>query len=414
MCTHVTLNRQRRINMLDLTDDIDAMVHLAIKNAESGLPTQELQDKVIASKDAYAILRFACDVNGADIPTLQAAMDEYGTRGDRIDFAHYVKDADIAGIQQDVVHSGKPQLIIRFGREVESADKKLLENALAECGTPQDMLTFAKNVDGADISYIQQLIVESADTKLIYDFARYVKGADVDVLQDAMLKYETDPSSLRDFAMDVLGANAKLLNSKAADMDSDGSPAYYKRITDSLPHDELVALYEKIIRLDCTKDDPDDPMLTPAKRGYYAYDFAKNADWADKKEMEAKVFGQYAAFLFARDIPDADVPALQKKMVSAEFLLAFAQEVPGADLPAIRKELKSLNTFGSDSGCLAKFDRDVNIKAALGDAELGKIKAVNAADFLKRYHTDHYARLDAMFKKPEEKDKQEAQRVRPK
>lgn len=117
-----------------------------------------------------------------------------------------------------IIEYGNAECILKFAAEVEKADIEKCEDKIIEINDPSWILLFACEVDVADIKKLETAIIETNSTYYIYRFAFEVNRSNVTRLEDAIINaFEKTPnkddiiSDIYIFAADVVGANIERL-----------------------------------------------------------------------------------------------------------------------------------------------------------------------------------------------------------
>jgi len=196
---------------LDVFQDKFSMIDYISMYADSMTKEQAeyLEDMVIKSKDANAMLYFAKTVPNADIHLLQNAIIKTKKAKEITEFASDVNGADVPLLQQVVETYGTPSDLYRFARDVSGRDMQSLINAfLAKKPSAEDIYHFAFNVDDKYIPLLEDNIIKSNEKYYIYNFARGIIGANIKRLQNEFIKHANGISDIAVFSREVNGADS--------------------------------------------------------------------------------------------------------------------------------------------------------------------------------------------------------------
>ncbi len=194
-------------NQVDMVINLDFDYILIFANSSMN---PKLEDRIIATGDAYYIYKYALEVKGASIQKLENAILASGDNKYIYSFARDIEGANIKKLENAILASSDAEYIYLFARDVNGASIEKLEDALILTANAEYIYYFATEVKGANISRLEDAIIRTCNAEYIYYFATNVKGANIEKLEDAVIATK-NAEYIYYFAKDVKNANIEKL-----------------------------------------------------------------------------------------------------------------------------------------------------------------------------------------------------------
>lgn len=133
---------------------------------------------------------------------------------DVVDFISLIKDDQefinyigLENLENKVIETKNAECIACFARYIKGANIEKLENVIIETKCYEYIIPFfALHVKGANIEKLENTIIEAKNAAYIYCFAKYIKGASIEKLENAIIETK-DAVYIYLFGKKVKGAN---------------------------------------------------------------------------------------------------------------------------------------------------------------------------------------------------------------
>lgn len=154
-----------------------------------GYDTQDIEQYIINSKNAYFIYRYAREIKNADIVQLQNAIIDCKNFNYLARFGCFVPEADAELIQNLIYLNNNANAAYIYLKYSKIANINKLKKIFIKSKKPRYLYALAHFVsDLKELEYIENLLINAHSDRYIRLFAANIPGANISKLEDRLLK----------------------------------------------------------------------------------------------------------------------------------------------------------------------------------------------------------------------------------